>query len=136
MTFQNHQPPVTQPLSSKVAIEIDDPIGIHMTPLQLGGSKAISNSGDWLTSGERITFTNGNDHDRKIADMEFERAQLQLFIALCKASTVKSWYSAGAVGIVQHVLLGKLFCTFPYQCCWDHSLLIIATRYSIIAAVC
>ena len=113
MTFQNDWPSVTQPLSSQVAIEIDDPVGIHVNPLQLGGSKAISDTGDQLTSGERITFTNGNDHDRKIADIEFEKAQLQLFIALCKASTVKSRYSAGALEIAQHILLGRYFCTFP-----------------------
>lgn len=104
MTFQNHQQPGTQP---QVTIEIDDHVGIHVTPLHLGGSKAVSNSGDQLTSGERITFTNGSDHDRKNADMEFERAQLQLFIALCKASIVKSCYSADALEIVQHILLGS-----------------------------
>ena len=81
----NHLQSVHQPLSSQVAIEIDE---IHVTPLQCDGSKLdVSESGDQLTSGERITFTNGNDHDRKIADTEFERAQLLLFIALCKAST-------------------------------------------------
>ena len=85
---------MTQPLSSQVAIEIDDHVMIHVMPLQCGKSKAISKSGDQLTSGERITFTNENDCEREFAYMEFERAQLQLFIALCKASTVKSHYSA------------------------------------------
>ena len=94
MTFQNHQQPVTQPLSSQFAIEIDDHVTIQVTPLQYDGSKAISKSGDQLTSGERITFTNENDREREFAYMEFEKAQLQLFIALCKASTVKSHYSA------------------------------------------
>ena len=94
MTFQNHQLPVTQPLSSQVAIEIEGHITICVTPLQCDESKAISKSGDKLTSGERIRFTNENDHEREFAHMEFEKAQLQLFIALCKASTVKPHYSA------------------------------------------
>ena len=79
---------MTQPLTSQVAIEIDDHTGIH---LQSEGSRIISKCGDQLTSGERITFTNQNNHDREIAGtMEFEKAKLQLFIALCKASTLGS----------------------------------------------
>ena len=107
MTFKNHQQPVTQPSSSHITIEIDENVGIHVTPLHVVGSKAVSNSGDQLTSGERITFRHGCDHDRKITDMEFERAQLQLFIALCKASTVKYCYSADTLEIVKRVLLGS-----------------------------
>lgn len=85
MMFQYCQQPLTQPLTSQVAIEIDDHVGIHV---QVRGSRAFSEDGDQLTSGERITFTNRSNRDREIACMEFEKAQLQLFITLCKASTI------------------------------------------------
>ena len=84
MTFQNYQQPITQP---QVIIEID----VQHT----SGIKAISESGDQLTSGERITFADGNDKEenkRRLPCVEFEIAQLQLFIALCKASIVGSLF--------------------------------------------
>ena len=94
MTLQNQQQPMTQPLSAQVSIEIDDNVTIHVTPpaLQYGESKAIPESGDLLMSGERITFTKENDREKELAYMEFERAQLQLFIAICKVITVKFHY--------------------------------------------
>ena len=61
---------MTQP---QVAIEIDD--------------HGPDGSGDQLTSGERIKFVNRHDRNKEFAYMEFQIAQLQLFIALCKASS-------------------------------------------------
>ena len=81
MTFHNYRQPITQP---QVTIEID----VQHT----SGIKAVSESGDQLTSGERITFDDGNDHKRRLACVEFEIAQLQLFIALCKASILRSLF--------------------------------------------
>ena len=87
---------MTQP---QVAIEIDDHAEIHASPLHSGldGSKAISKSGYQLTSGERIKFVNGRDRNREVAYMEFQIAQLQLFIALCKASRPIEKFGLGLV---------------------------------------
>ena len=78
-------------LQPQVAIEIDDHAEIQASPLHssLDGSKAISKSGDQLTSGEKIKFVNGRDRNKELAHMEFQKAQLQLFIALCKASSYR-----------------------------------------------
>ena len=94
MNFQYHQQskkrqPMKQP---QVTIEIDDPATDNVTPgsgpLQRGGSKAASKSDDQLMSGERITFA--DDQKREFAAyMEVKKTQLQLFIALCKASIMK-----------------------------------------------
>ena len=76
-------------LKPQVAIEIYDHAEIHVSPLHSGldGSKAISKGVDQLTSRERIKFVNEHIRSREFAYMEFQIAQLQLFIALCKASS-------------------------------------------------
>ena len=65
--------------ASEIAINIDE--------LQAGEKERFSKSGHLLTSGEKITFSElrkVEDRDRKIYNTEFEKAQLQLFITLCK----------------------------------------------------
>ena len=88
MNFQYHQQskkrqPMKQP---QVTIEIDDPATDNVTP----GSGP---SDDQLMSGERITFQADDQKREFAAYMKVKKAQLQLFIALCKASIMKPHYS-------------------------------------------
>ena len=117
-SFQSHWQHIYQP---QVAIEIDD----HGPD----GNRAISKSGNQLTSGE---FVNGSDRNRELAYIEFQIAQLQLFIALCKASSYSEtslFYRCMLLGLPNLSFQGVSFINlFP----WDDLVMIMARRNSII----